>query len=77
LAECWAGLRPGSPRNEPTLGRTPVDGLFIATGHHRNGILLAPVTASGIAGMVCDGVTPDALLPFAPEHGDRDLEAAL
>lgn len=76
LVECWAGLRPGSPRNAPTLGRTPVDGLIMATGHHRNGILLAAVTASGISSVVCDGVTPPALLPFAPGDWERHLEDA-
>jgi glycine oxidase len=45
IVETWAGLRPGTPDNLPILGPTDVEGLFIATGHYRNGILLAPVTA--------------------------------
>jgi glycine oxidase len=45
LTDAWAGLRPGSPDNLPILGPTDVRGLFIATGHYRNGILLAPATA--------------------------------
>jgi glycine oxidase len=45
LVETTARLRPGTPDNGPILGTTPVDGLLLATGHHRNGILLAPVTA--------------------------------
>jgi len=45
LEETWAGLRPDSPDHLPILGPTDVDGLLIATGHFRSGILLAPVTA--------------------------------
>lgn len=45
IVETWAGLRPATPDNLPILGSTDVEGLFIATGHYRNGILLAPVTA--------------------------------
>ena len=41
----WAGLRPGTPDGLPVLGASPVAGLFLATGHFRNGILLAPLTA--------------------------------
>ena len=49
LVETVAGLRPGSPDNAPIVGRSGVDGLLLASGHFRNGILLAPVTAEGIA----------------------------
>jgi glycine oxidase len=45
ILETWAGLRPGTPDNLPILGPTDIEGLLIATGHYRNGILLAPVTA--------------------------------
>lgn len=45
LVDYWAGLRPGTPDKLPILGPTDIDGLFIATGHYRNGILLAPATA--------------------------------
>ncbi|MGH9733652.1 MAG: glycine oxidase ThiO [Candidatus Acidiferrales bacterium] len=41
----WAGLRPGTPDGLPILGPTDIHGLVIATGHYRNGILLAPITA--------------------------------
>ena len=57
LAEIGAGLRPGSPDNEPIIGATTVPGLFVATGHHRNGILLTPVTADAVAGLF--GVGPE------------------
>ncbi len=45
LAETCAGLRPGTPDNGPILGRCGPDGLLLATGHYRNGILMSPVTA--------------------------------
>jgi glycine oxidase len=45
IIETWAGLRPGTPDNLPILGPTDIEGLFLATGHFRNGILLAAVTA--------------------------------
>jgi glycine oxidase len=45
IVETWAGLRPATPDNLPILGQADVESLFIATGHYRNGILLAPITA--------------------------------
>jgi glycine oxidase len=45
ILEAWAGLRPGTPDGLPILGATPTPGYFVATGHFRDGILLAPVTA--------------------------------
>jgi glycine oxidase len=45
IVETWAGLRPGTPDNLPILGPTDMDGLLMATGHYRSGLLLAPVTA--------------------------------
>ncbi|MBI3685797.1 MAG: glycine oxidase ThiO [Actinobacteria bacterium] len=64
LAECDAGLRPGTPDNAPILGPGPLAGLVYATGHHRNGILLAPVTADAVAGYLVEGVLPDVAAPF-------------
>ena len=52
LAETWAGLRPGSPDGRPFIGPTPLDGFYLATGHFRNGILLAPATATLVANVV-------------------------
>lgn len=49
VSETWAGLRPGSPDGRPFIGATAIEGLFVATGHYRNGILLAPATAHAIA----------------------------
>jgi glycine oxidase len=45
ILEDWAGLRPGTPDGLPILGRTEVDAFYVATGHYRDGILLAPITA--------------------------------
>ena len=52
LVESAAGLRPGSPDNLPLIGALGPDGLLVATGHHRNGMLLAPVTADAVAGLL-------------------------
>jgi glycine oxidase len=66
LIETWAGLRPGTPDGRPVLGRTPVEGLLLATGHYRNGILLAPVTAQIVAGFVADDrALQEHAVPFA------------
>jgi glycine oxidase len=52
LEEMIAGLRPGTPDNAPLIGHGAADGLLLATGHFRNGILLAPATADAVAAMV-------------------------
>jgi glycine oxidase len=64
IDEMWVGHRPGSRDDAPILGEGPVEGLVYATGHHRNGILLAPVTADTIAGLVLDGATDPVIRPF-------------
>jgi glycine oxidase len=66
LTEVRTGLRPGTPDNSPLLGRIGIDGLVVATGHHRNGVLLAPVTADGVADLLETGTTPTAWKPFDP-----------
>jgi glycine oxidase len=66
LEEVSTGLRPGSPDNAPIVGPTRVEGLVAATGHYRNGILLTPVTADGVAALIADGELPDVLAPFTP-----------
>jgi glycine oxidase len=66
LVETVAGLRPGSPDNAPLLGPAGVDGLVVATGHYRNGILLAPVTAEAVAELLATGRVPAAIAPFSP-----------
>ncbi len=57
LVDCQAGLRPATPDNAPAVGATAIEGLLLAAGHHRNGILLAPLSAAII----------EALLTGAPE----------
>jgi glycine oxidase len=64
VSESWAGLRPGTPDGRPFLGVTPIQGLLLATGHYRNGILLAPATARSIADLL-EGKGADELEPFA------------
>jgi glycine oxidase len=66
LVETRAGLRPGSPDNAPLIGRGALDGLVVATGHFRNGILLTPVTADAIVDLLVRGALPDAVTPFDP-----------
>lgn len=61
-----AGLRPGTPDNAPLLGPSPVDGLVVATGHYRNGILLTPATADAIAHLLATGDLPAEIAPFSP-----------
>jgi glycine oxidase len=68
IEEMWVGHRPGSRDDAPILGRGPVDGLIYATGHHRNGILLAPVTADAMARLILEGVLELAIRPFGVER---------
>ncbi|MFW6689901.1 glycine oxidase ThiO [Streptomyces sp. MAR4 CNX-425] len=71
LVETGAGLRPGSPDNAPLLGPTALPGLHLATGHYRNGILLAPVTGDALAAVLTGGELPDATRPFAATRFGR------
>ncbi|HTW22037.1 MAG TPA: glycine oxidase ThiO [Candidatus Baltobacteraceae bacterium] len=57
IVETWSGLRPGTPDDLPIIGPTDIDGLLIATGHYRNGILLTPVTAKLISDWIVHGRT--------------------
>jgi glycine oxidase len=66
ILEDWAGLRPGTPDALPILGETATPGYYVATGHFRDGILLAPITA-GVMTAVIEGRTPEHdLTPFSP-----------
>jgi glycine oxidase len=60
----WTGFRPSSIDEAPILGVTPVPGLVLATGHHRNGYLLAPATAFAIEALIADGALPAVAQPF-------------
>jgi glycine oxidase len=64
IHETWAGFRPGSPDDQPMLGATGIDGLLVATGHHRNGILLTPATATAMAELVLTGRSSPHIEPF-------------
>jgi glycine oxidase len=68
VLEAWAGLRPGTPDDLPILGATHIPGYFAATGHFRDGILLAPVTAHIMAQTIA-GEKPDYdLSAFSPQR---------
>ena len=66
IEETWAGLRPDSPDHLPILGPTDLDGLLIATGHFRSGILLTPITASLIREWVATQKVSEDWAPFSP-----------
>jgi glycine oxidase len=72
IIESWAGLRPASRDDAPILGPTAIDGLVLATGHHRNGILLAPVTADKIADYLLKGTLDSLLVPFLLDRFKAD-----
>jgi len=61
----WSNFRPYTEDQLPVLGATAVRGLFLATGHHRNGILLAPITGDAIARLVATGDPGVDLTPFS------------
>jgi glycine oxidase len=66
--DAWAGLRPGSPDGLPILGATSLKGYFAATGHFRDGILLAPISALLML-QVLKGRKPDFdMAPFSPQR---------
>ena len=68
IDEMWVGHRPGSRDDAPILGTGLIDGLIYATGHHRNGILLTPITADAIAELVFEGAADPAIRPFSIER---------
>lgn len=68
LAEMWCGFRPGSRDNAPILGRTTTPGLYVATGHFRNGFLLAPITAQTMSALMLEGTWPEAMEAFSVQR---------
>jgi len=68
IAETWVGFRPGSRDDAPMLGPSGLDRLVIATGHHRNGILLTPVTAAVVSAYILSERLPEIARPFSPER---------
>jgi glycine oxidase len=68
ILEDWAGLRPGIPDNLPILGATETPGYYVATGHFRDGILLAPITAQIMANVIAGRATGFDLKAFDPRR---------
>jgi glycine oxidase len=68
LVGARAGLRPGTPDNAPLIGRGALDGLILATGHYRNGILLAPITAEAVAALLAGDEPYAPTAAFAAER---------
>jgi glycine oxidase len=71
LTETSVGYRPGTPDNAPILGRGALDGLVLATGHHRNGVLLTPVTADVVVELVLHDRLLQVAEPFGVGRFDR------
>ncbi|MGP4062304.1 glycine oxidase ThiO [Halobacillus sp. H74] len=71
---CWSGIRPGSVDGRPIIGEHPeMEGLYFATGHYRNGILLAPATGQIIKDMISGKTVPNVLKEmFSPERFQRE-----
>jgi glycine oxidase len=70
LVEACAALRPASADGKPLIGPGAIDGLLLATGHFRHGILLAPVTADAVAALLAGDDPGPLLAPFAPTRFD-------
>ena len=68
LVEVAVGHRPGTPDNAPLLGPTDVENVFVATGHHRNGVLLAPVTAELVGALLAGSAPRWDIGPFSPDR---------
>jgi glycine oxidase len=76
VIETWVGFRPGSRDDAPMLGPTALPGLMLATGHHRNGILLTPVTADAMANTIIEATLDKRLAAFGAARFDRLRSAA-
>ena len=68
ILEDWAGLRPGTPDALPILGATSTPGYYVATGHFRDGILLAPITAEVMADVIEGSEPKYDLKAFSPSR---------
>ena len=67
VVDHWAGLRPGTPDGLPLFGRLP-GGVIVATGHYRNGVLLAPISARIVSSLFHGETPPVDLAPFHPKR---------
>ncbi len=68
LNRAWAGFRPKTHDDMPLIGTVGIEGLVIATGHFRNGVLLAPITGEIVAALLTGGEPPVDIAPFAPRR---------
>ncbi len=68
LIETWVGHRPGSRDDAPIVATAGIEGLIYATGHHRNGVLLTPLTADAVAGLILDGALDPAFAGFGMDR---------
>jgi glycine oxidase len=71
MVEVNVGFRPATRNHLPLIGATEVPGLYVATGHFRHGVLLAPATAVLLAELIVDRRLDPMLVPFLPERGDE------
>ena len=77
IVEEWSGLRPGTPDQLPIIGPTDIPGLWLATGHYRNGILLAPATAKIMRDWIVTGKSNFNAESFSPlRFTDRKIPRA-
>jgi glycine/D-amino acid oxidase-like deaminating enzyme len=83
MIETWCGFRPDTIDHLPILGPSGIESLFLATGHFRNGILLAPLTADLVSAAIVSGREPEEIGPFsagrllsAPGRGLIDKQAS-
>lgn len=77
IVETWVGFRPGSRDDAPMLGPSGIDRLVVATGHHRNGILLTPATAAAVSFYILTGVLPEVARPLSAERFARAATPSL
>ena len=76
VIETWVGFRPTSRDDAPILGPTAIEGLIVATGHHRNGILLTPLTANAVSHYILTRELTDGIEPFGPHRFDNEERGA-
>ncbi|HET7509570.1 MAG TPA: FAD-dependent oxidoreductase, partial [Solirubrobacterales bacterium] len=76
LLEAVVGLRPGTPNNLPIVGPGEIEGLVLATGHYRNGILLAPLAAETVADLLSSDRRSSFVLPMDDKGRTPTAEVA-
>ncbi len=68
VTRAWAGFRPYTQDELPLIGRVDIDGLLVATGHFRNGVLLAPITGEIIAALILGEAPAHDITAFSPRR---------